>query len=79
MQLLLEENEDVNLQTYDGDSPLHIACQNGHGRIVKLLLEKRANVNLQKRNGDSPLHVACRNGQVRNMIREKSKLKAQPC
>lgn len=45
-------------------SPLFVACQNGHGNIVKILLENGADINLCKTNGESPLLIACLKGHV---------------
>jgi ankyrin repeat protein len=42
----------------NGNTPLHIAAQNGHTNIVKLLLEVKASVNLKNSAGNTPLHMS---------------------
>ena len=44
--------------TGNGNTPLHIAAQNGHLDLVKLLVEKGANVNLVNKKNNTPLHMS---------------------
>jgi len=48
----------INVQNKNGETPLHIAVENGHINIVKLLISSKADVNVRDKNGDTPLHVA---------------------
>jgi len=41
-----------------GNSPLHIAAQNGHDNLVAMLIEFKASVNMQNLKGQTPLHMA---------------------
>lgn len=41
-----------------GNTPLHVAAQNGHYDIVKLLIELSANLNAKNENGNTPLHMS---------------------
>ena len=43
---LIERGAQINLQTNDGTSALHIASRNNHVGVAKLLLEKGAKVDL---------------------------------
>ena len=56
---LLERGAQINFQTIDGTSALHIASLNGHIKVVKLLLEKEAKVDLLNNDQCSPLMIAC--------------------
>lgn len=62
MLLLLRNEADFNRCIEDGATPLFIACDNGHERIVKLLINYGANIHLCKEDGVSPLIIACKNG-----------------
>ena len=51
---------DVNITNYDGNTPLHIACENNCVETVKVLLnEGNADPNKQNIAGNTPLHLAC--------------------
>ena len=70
LDLLLTKSDiniDVNLKNEIGDTPLHVACANGHSRVVDLLTKSDIDidVNLKNEIGDTPLHVACANGHSR--------------
>jgi ankyrin repeat protein len=43
---LLTEATDINFQSFDGKSALHIAASGGHFDCLKLLLERGADPNL---------------------------------
>jgi ankyrin repeat protein len=49
LQLLDKKvNTDVNKCRDSGESPLFIACQNGHDKIVEILLTHGADINKSK-------------------------------
>ena len=50
----------VNVQDYDGRSPLHLAASTGHADVVKLLLELGADIGIKDRFGGRPLDDATR-------------------
>lgn len=61
------KGEQVDIQTNDGYSPLHIATEAGRTDCVELLLGYGANVHLTTTTmGENPLHIASRvaNGKV---------------
>jgi len=63
----------MNAHYTGGESPLHIACKNGHLEKVKALLKKqRCDLNTQNPYGDTPLHFACYNrslGVIRFLLK----------
>ena len=59
---LLEAQANPNVQSIDGDTPLHIATIEGHLPIIVQLLEAHADPNIQNNNGQTPLSVAMING-----------------
>ncbi|XP_051171211.1 ankyrin repeat domain-containing protein 27-like [Leptopilina boulardi] len=56
----------INTCNSQGQTALHIACDNGHVEIVQLLLDAGANVNvINKIQGQTPLHLACLNNHTK--------------
>jgi ankyrin repeat protein len=54
----------VDLSTFDGSTPLHVACENGFTDIVQLLITSQANVNAKMNDGTTALMLACQNGHL---------------
>ena len=52
----------VNTCRNNGTSPLAIACEYNHTKIVEMLLEYKADINKSCDGGASPLYIACQNG-----------------
>jgi hypothetical protein len=48
----------IDFQDEQGNSLLHVACQNGSKRLVKLCLRRGASLNIQNLTGQTPLHFA---------------------
>ncbi|XP_061898724.1 ankyrin repeat domain-containing protein 26-like isoform X2 [Entelurus aequoreus] len=42
----LAKSSDINKVDQQNRTPLHLACANGHARVVRFLVEKKANLNL---------------------------------
>ncbi|CAF4687228.1 unnamed protein product, partial [Rotaria magnacalcarata] len=50
--------------TFDGSTPLHVACERGFADIVKLLIDSQANLNAKMNDGTTGIMLACQNGQL---------------
>ncbi|CAB9510301.1 ANK [Seminavis robusta] len=63
---LVKSGIDPSWATSDtGESPLHMACKNGHAPVVQRLLDEGANPNAQTTvRGETPLHLAVQNGSL---------------
>ncbi len=67
LRFLLEnvyKKKDLNEVTGCGETPLHLACEEGVVESVKLLLEKGTNPNAKDEYGRTPLHEACIYGHL---------------
>ncbi|XP_071122331.1 uncharacterized protein [Mytilus edulis] len=52
----------VNHCSDDGVSPLFMACQKGHTKVVQMLITNNADINKCRDTGVSPLFMACQEG-----------------
>ena len=60
VRLLLEHGADINVQTYNGRTPLHTASYNGALEVVRVLLEHRADIKVKSKQGETALQEALR-------------------
>ena len=56
---------DINCTVEDGVTPLYIASQEGHSKIVELLLSEGANPNTASSDGVTSLYLASQNGHIK--------------
>jgi ankyrin repeat protein len=54
----------VDLSTFDGSTPLHVACEHGFADIVQLLIASQANINAKMNDGTTAIMLACQNGHL---------------
>jgi ankyrin repeat protein len=54
----------VDLSTFDGSTPLHVACERGFADVVQLLISSQANVNAKMNDGTTATMLACQNGHL---------------
>ena len=66
--ILEEQDLDVNSQTPNGQTLLHIAAANADLKCVQLLIQYGADVNMKDANGWTPLHTAVRRGNWKSAI-----------
>ena len=61
---------DVNRQDEAGNTPLHMACQNGSTDIIQYLVEERkCDFNVANNKGELPLHLACKHKYGKEIVR----------
>ena len=58
IKFLLNRGADVNLQNYDGDTPLHLAARYEMEYIVKVLLHYNADVNIKNKKDETAVFAA---------------------
>ena len=80
-EMILNEDSDINLKNYLGQTPFLIACSKGRMNIVAILLKNyyKLKINLNKRDNDgvTGFHLACQNGHsdiAEMMMNNSSKL-----
>ena len=55
---MLASPDNVQKKTDNGDTPLHIACQQADLSVVELLISLNCDFNIPNKQGDTPFHVA---------------------
>ena len=63
VKFLLFMGADVNLQNYDGDTPLHLAARYEMEYIVKLLLHYNADVNIRNKKYEMAVDLTRKHGE----------------
>ena len=65
VQYLIEkQNVDINIKGWNGKTPLHLACLEGHHNIAEYLISKGANINAKDTIGDYAIHYASKGGHL---------------
>ncbi|KAJ0004249.1 hypothetical protein NQD34_010463 [Periophthalmus magnuspinnatus] len=78
--LIKQAGADVDGQTTDGRTPLHLASQRGQYRVARILIELGADVHMTSSGSNTPLHVAAETGHTstsRLLIKHKANIHAQ--
>ncbi|WP_353289127.1 ankyrin repeat domain-containing protein [Wolbachia endosymbiont (group A) of Pogonocherus hispidulus] len=60
----LVDKKDVNVKNDEGNTPLHLAVEEGNLEAVKHLIEKGAGINAVNRYGYTPLRIAAYKGST---------------
>jgi len=63
LKRLVAHGHDLNAADYDGRTPLHLACAEGHEDTVRYLLNQKVNATPQDRWGNTPLADATKHDQ----------------
>ncbi len=73
VKLLLDAKAEVNVETYAGCIPLHVASQNGNIEIVQLLLGAGSYIYWKNCRDQTPLQLAQQNGhaEIATLIQEQ--------
>ncbi|KAJ8131144.1 hypothetical protein O1611_g2481 [Lasiodiplodia mahajangana] len=72
IRLLFKENRSIDARDYDGWTPLMVAAQEGHHKIVTELLGHGSDVNAKSKNCVTALWVASRGGYI-DIVKELHK------
>ncbi|CAG5876297.1 unnamed protein product [Menidia menidia] len=78
--LVKQAGADVDGQTSDGRTPLHLASQRGQYRVARILIELGADVHMRSAGLNAPLHVAAETGHTstsRLLIKHQADIHAQ--
>jgi ankyrin repeat protein len=54
----------IDLSTFDGSTPLHVACEHGLTDIVQLFIRAQADLNAKMNDGTTAIMLACQNGHL---------------
>ncbi|KAM9788342.1 receptor-interacting serine/threonine-protein kinase 4 [Neosynchiropus ocellatus] len=77
--LIKQAGANVDWQTTDGRTPLHLACHRGQYRVARILIELGADVHRTSAGLNTPLHVAAKTGHTstsRLLIKHKADIQA---
>ena len=66
----LAQGWDVNIKDSSGNSPLLVACQNGHVTIAEYLVQQGADINAKNNKGNTSLHycIAYKFSDIASML-----------
>jgi 26S proteasome non-ATPase regulatory subunit 10 len=67
IELLISAKSRVNPKDVEGNTPLHYACEEGHGDCAVFLIENNGNVDQLNNDGKSPIDL-CPTKEVREFI-----------
>lgn len=62
LKFLIEQNANLDIQDFNGNTPLLVACRDGNIELVKLFLENNANLNIENENEETAVLIACIKG-----------------
>ncbi|KAH8774528.1 ankyrin repeat protein, partial [Diaporthe sp. PMI_573] len=60
--LILHHQADIQATTSSGETPLHVAAENGHTAVVEALLKNGADIQSTTHGSETALHTAAKTG-----------------
>ena len=57
LQVVISDTSLLKLQNKDGNSLMHLSCQNSNLEVLKYMVGKGCDLNCTNNNGDTPLHL----------------------
>lgn len=67
IELLIKAKSRINPKDVEGNTPLHYACEEGHGDCAVYLIENNANEDQLNSDGKTPIDL-CPTKEVKNFI-----------
>lgn len=71
-ELLIKLEANINAQTVEGDTPLHLAVRHNNIDVAEFLLEQGANSKIKNKDGFLPLHYA-RSKRMKDLFEKHTK------
>merc|ERR1712098_775210 len=64
VKLFAEKDADLNWPRNSGETPIFIAAENGHAKIVEFLVKKKVDLNRANKIGETPVATAVAEGHT---------------
>eukprot|EP00300_Choanocystis_sp_HF-7_P017904 c19869_g2_i5.p1 GENE.c19869_g2_i5~~c19869_g2_i5.p1 ORF type:complete len:299 (+),score=64.60 c19869_g2_i5:972-1868(+) len=77
--ILDHSSEGPNVCNTAQQTPLHLACSQGHVLVIAKLVERGADLNFQNRLGHTPVFFACNSPELHNVVLQLARSGADLC